>query len=200
MSEDSPRRPYPKEFRIKGGKVTLRLMASADAEAIVAFARQLPEHDLLFLRRDITQPEPVADWAAEIASGQITTLLAFEGDDLVGYGTLDRGGMPWTPHVAELRILLAPALRGRGLGRLLTQEVFLLALDGGIEKIIAQMTADQQAAITIFRGMGFQPEAMLRDHVMGRDGKKYDLVILGHDVARFQARMSALGVPEALES
>jgi RimJ/RimL family protein N-acetyltransferase len=90
-------------------------------------------------------------------------------------------------------------MRGKGLGRLLTQEAFALALELGIEKMVAQMTVDQKGAIAVFEGMGFRPEALLRDHVKDREGKKHDLLVLSHDVARFQSQMDAYGVSEALE-
>ena len=35
-------------------------MSSEDQDALLTFARQLSEHDLLFLRRDITRAEVVA--------------------------------------------------------------------------------------------------------------------------------------------
>jgi RimJ/RimL family protein N-acetyltransferase len=81
----------------------------------------------------------------------------------------------------------------------LTQEAFALALELGIEKMVAQMTVDQKGAIAVFEGMGFRPEALLRDHVKDRDGRKHDLLVLSHDVARFQAQMDAYGVSEALD-
>ena len=82
---------------------------------------------------------------------------------------------------------------------LLTQEAFALALELGIEKMVAQMTVDQKGAIAVFEGMGFRPEALLRDHVKDREGKKHDLLVLSHDVARFESQMDAYGVSEALE-
>ncbi|WBL36363.1 hypothetical protein O0235_01965 [Tepidiforma flava] len=89
-------------------------------------------------------------------------------------------------------------LAGKGLGRLLTQEAFANALGLGIEKMIAQMTLDQKGAIATFEGLGFRPEALLRDQVKDRDGNKHDLLVLSHDVARFEAVRSAYGVAEAL--
>jgi hypothetical protein len=66
-----------------------------------------------------------------------------------------------------------------------------------VEKLTAQMTADQRGALAVFESMGFRGEALLRDHVKDRDGVKHDLVILGHDVARFQAQMQVYGLTEA---
>jgi L-amino acid N-acyltransferase YncA len=192
-------RTYPREARLDGGAVTLRYMTPADREAALAFARALPAHDILFLRRDITQPEAIDIWLNGIERGRITSVLAEREGVVEGYATVDRGELSWSPHVAELRVLVSAGMRGKGLGRVLTQEAFAIALGLGIEKIIAQMTVDQKGAIAVFEGMGFKPEALLRDHVKDREGNKYDLLILAHEVAKFQSQMDAYGISKALE-
>ncbi|WBL36362.1 hypothetical protein O0235_01960 [Tepidiforma flava] len=93
--------------------MTLRPMGAADREAVLAFARKLPEHDLLFLRRDITQPEAVDDWVDEIERGEILTILAEAGGEVAGYATIHRNSLRWTAHVAELRVTVAESWRGR---------------------------------------------------------------------------------------
>jgi L-amino acid N-acyltransferase YncA len=192
-------RTYPRTVRVGARDVTLRYMSAADGPAVLAFARTLPAHDLLFLRRDITQPEAIETWVRGIESGAITAVLAEWEGAIQGYATISRDALSWSSHVAELRVLVSPAMRGKGLGRLLTQEAFAIALGLGIEKIVAQMTPDQKSAIAVFEGMGFRPEALLRDHVKDREGNKHDLLILRHDVAQFQAQMEAYGVNEALD-
>ena len=42
------------------------------------------------------------------------------------------------------------------------------------------MTTDQQGAIAVFEGLGFKPEAILREHVRDDAGAAYDLVVLSH--------------------
>lgn len=191
---------YPASGTVGGKRVTLRLMEAGDGDAVLAFARALPDHDLLFLRRDITQPEQVETWVQRIGAGVTTSLLVLDSDDsLAGYATVDRNDLPWSQHVAELRVLVGPTLRGRGIGRLLTEEAFRIALGMGVDKIIGQMTVDQHEAIAVFRSLGFQPEALLRDHVKDRAGEKHDLVILSHDVAAAQRTMAAVGVLDAVE-
>ena len=88
-------------------------------------------------------------------------------------------------------------MREQGLGRILIQESFALALSLGLEKLTAQMTADQQAAIAVFEGMGFRAEALMRDHVRDREDEKHDIVVLSHDVADFQAKLEQYGLNEA---
>ena len=190
-------RTYPETRTVGGEDVTLRYMAPADKPGMLAFARGIPEHDLLFLRRDITEETAIDEWLADIAGGFVTTLLAEAGGKVVGYATIHKNKLRWEAHVAELRIMIAEAMRGKGLGRILTQEAFAIALTQGIEKMVAQMTLDQKGAIATFEGIGFRPEALLRDHVKDRQGAKHDLLVLSHEVAQFEARHNAYGVSEA---
>jgi L-amino acid N-acyltransferase YncA len=192
-------RSYPEQIRLGSDDITLRYMTASDADAILAFARALPEHDLLFLRRDITDPEGVAAWVRDVESGDTISVLAVRGSEVVGYGTIHRNKVGWSQHVGELRVLVAESMRGKGLGRVLTQEAFAIALGQGIEKMMAQMTLDQKGAIATFEGIGFRPEALLRDHVKDRAGKKHDLLLLSHEVAKFESTLNAYGVSQAFE-
>jgi ribosomal protein S18 acetylase RimI-like enzyme len=107
--------------------------------------------------------------------------------------------LSWSPHVGEIRNVVSPDVRGRGVGRALSQETFALALSMGLEKLLAQMTVDQTGAIAIFEGLGFKAEALLRDHVRDKAGKKHDIVVLGHNVAQVRAQMEAYGLPGAVQ-
>lgn len=190
-------RTYPVTHHLGNHEVTLRPMTANDKDGVLAFARMLSEHDLLFLRRDITQEPAMADWISELKSGEIVTILALIGSDVVGYATIHRSLLRWTAHVAELRVTVSESVRGTGIGRVLTQEAFATALAEGIEKMVAQMTLDQKGAIATFEGLGFRPEALLRDQVKDRDGNKHDLLVLSHEVARFEAQRAAYGVADA---
>ena len=191
------KRKYPSKITIGGRNVTLRYMSATDKAGVLTFARALPEHDLLFLRRDITEDREVDAWIEDIDAGIVKSVLAVEGSAIVGYGTVHRNDLRWSSHVAELRVMVAESMRGKGLGRVLTQEAFAVALEEGIEKMMAQMTLDQKGAITTFEGLGFRPEALLRDHVKDRQGNLHDLLVLSHDVATFERTRAAYGVGQA---
>ncbi len=192
-------RPYPLAVRLGDREVTLAFMTPADSGAILGFTRALPAHDLMFLPDDVTRPEVLAGWMRRLEAGRLVAVLAQGAGALCGYAVIDRGEAGWSSHVAELRVIVAPAWRRSGLGRLLTQEAFAIALALGLEKMTAQMTVDQKGAMAVFEGMGFRPEALLRDHVKDRQGRTHDLVILSHDVARFGAQADAYGLREALD-
>ena len=190
---------YPALRHVGGIDVTLSYMSSSDADAVLQFAKGLEVHDLLFLRRNITRLDVIEDWLRDIEAGDALTILAKHDGRVIGYGTIHRDSLSWSAHVAELRVLVSGDFRGKGLGRLLTQEAFKAALRSGIEKMVARMTLDQKGAIATFESLGFRPEALLKDHVKDRDGAVHDLVMMSHRVADFQRTLESYGVAEAFE-
>jgi ribosomal protein S18 acetylase RimI-like enzyme len=157
----------------------------------------LPTHDLLFMRRDITNAKVLSAWVREIGAENIVSVLARRNGDVVGCAAVVRDLHSFSPHVGDLRVLVAPSAREQGLGRALVQESYLIALSMGLEKVTAQMTSDQRAAITVFEDLGFRVEALLRDHVRDASGGKFDIVALSLDVAAHQAKLELYGLPEA---
>ena len=109
---------YPRTVEIKDGTASLDLMTADAEEEVLAFAAKLPPHDLLFLRRDITQAKVLSAWAKQIETGEITSLLARnEAGEIIGCTAVVQDEHSWSPHVGELRVLVAPAGKDRGLGR-----------------------------------------------------------------------------------
>jgi N-acetylglutamate synthase-like GNAT family acetyltransferase len=192
-------RSYPLHVSTEAGDIEIRMMAPADEALVLEFAQKLPVHDLLFLPRNISEPKVLAAWVKEIERGSITSLLAVKSGRVVGCGTIVRDPHSWSPHVGEIRNVVSPDVRGQGVGRVLSQETFALALSVGLEKLLVQMTVDQTGAIAIFEGLGFKAEALLHDHVRDLAGKKHDIVVLAHDVAKVRAQMEAYGMADAVE-
>ncbi len=172
---------------IDAADVAIRPFVRSDAAAVAAFAQSLPEHDLLFLSRDIKHARVIEAWIDAISAGEIESLVAVSGDTVVATTAIVKDPLGWSPHVAELRLLVSPAMRGKGLGRALLEASIRLAVEGGATKLLARMTPDQRGAITLFEESGFRGEAMLRDHVQDRSGALHDLAILSMIVARANA-------------
>ena len=174
----------------------IRRFAPSDRDAMLAFANTLPEHDLLFLGRDLKHPRVVDAWQSAIEEGWIDSLVAEDEGRFVGTAALVRDPLGWSAHVGEIRLLVAPGKRGSGIGRDLLEAIYSVALERGVEKLTAQMTPDQIGSVMLFESLGFRAEALLKDHVRDRDGKPHDLAILAHDVARVTAQHRAFGIEE----
>ena len=196
MSE--PKRTYPRTVAYGEAQVEIARMTGADRDALVGFVASLSAHDLLFLPRDLGHPKVVDAWMRSLDAGELVSLVAREAGKMVGCTAIFVDELSWSRHVGELRVLVAPDWRGRGLGRTLIQECFAQALELGLGKLVAQMTVDQRSAIALFEELGFRAEALLGKHVADREGKLHDLVLLGHDVDAVRGRMQALGLPDAV--
>jgi RimJ/RimL family protein N-acetyltransferase len=75
----------------------------------------------------------------------------------------------------------------------------LAAVDMGLSKLVVEVISDQEALIAMFRGLGFEPEALLTDHVRDRAGQMRDLIVLANSVDDQFVAMSAAGVTEQLQ-
>ena len=145
---------YPRAIQSDSTSFQLSVMHATDEPDVLRFARSLPPHDMLFMRRDITNAKVLSAWVREIGAENIVSVLARHSGDVVGCAAVVRDARSFSPHVGDLRVLVSPTARAHGLGRALVQEAFLIALSMGLEKVTAQMTADQRAAITVFEDLG----------------------------------------------
>jgi len=196
---------YPKEIKLPDGRIaTVRLMEPSDKQALLQFARSLPEDDLLFLRIDITDPSVVDEWIRHVEEGTTITLLAEMTNietvlsepsvrikELAAYASIHLSTVRWTRKTGEIRINIARAYRGIGLGRRLTAEIVELAKSLGLRKIAAQMTPDQAASRAVFEKLGFQVEAVLADWVEDRRGQSRDLLMMTYDLYGFSDYVQA---------
>lgn len=74
-------------------------------------------------------------------------------------------------------------MRGKGLGRVLAQQALAIGLGMKLRKLTAQMTQDQQGAISMLEGLGFRREALLLHHVRDRNGAEHDIAMLSLDLS-----------------
>lgn len=160
-------------------------MTADDREAIIDFARTLPEEDLRFMSFDITREEIIDQWIRRIEKGSWYTILVESDGRLVGHGSLMRTEQIWSRHLGEIILLLSRGARGKGLGNILAGEIFAKAEDWGLMKIVARMAADQKGAIQVFEKLGFNAEALLADYVIDRNDRTHDLIAMSHDVSGF---------------
>ncbi len=159
-------------------EVVIRPMASDDLEDSLAFFRELPAEDRIFLRRNVTDRDVVEERIREIEKGTAKRLIALFGGKIVADATIELSDHGWEDHVAELRLVVARPFQRKGLGMLLAHELFHLAASEGVEEIVVRMMRPQIAAQSIFRKLGFREELLLADFVKDREGTKRDLILM----------------------
>jgi RimJ/RimL family protein N-acetyltransferase len=79
--------------------------------------------------------------------------------------------------VLSLGMWVLPSHRGRGGGRMLLKAA-LAARSADVHKIELEVFQDNEAAIALYRELGFEEEGLRRDHYRRRDGSLRSALIL----------------------
>lgn len=192
---------YPKEICLKDGKrIRIRLFVEGDREGLKKFFQGLSEQDRMFLKEDFSCDEALDELVHGIRSGSVQPLLAEVDREIIGYALLHRYRFSWLRHIGEIRIAVTKAYRKKGLGTHLAKEVFYMALKEGLQKIIAEMMVDQVDAIRVFEKLGFQKEAVLKDHVIDLKNRSRDLLIMSQNLDVLWRRVEDLIISQEQRS
>lgn len=171
----------------------IRRLEAQDQDAVEHFLAHIPEGDRTFFKEDVSDPEVVAGWSRLGAARS----LAVDDGAVLGYvAVIPLQG--WSSHVGEVRVVVDPDHRGRGIGRTLARHAVLEALSLGLRKMVVEVVADQEPTIAMFRSLGFDPEALLTDHVRDQAGGLRDLMVLAHSVDDSFAGMAAVGLGDVV--
>jgi ribosomal protein S18 acetylase RimI-like enzyme len=165
------------------------------AGEVEAFFARVPESDHNAFAEDVLAPGAVQAWVRDPRGRRLVAVG--DGGTVVGYlAVLPQVG--WSSHVGSLRLVVDPECRGKGVGRELARRGLLESLDLGLTKTVVEVVADAVPAIGMFQAIGFEPEALLRDHVRDRSGGLRDLVVLSHLVEGTWSGMATAGIEDAL--
>ena len=171
---------YPKEVTLRDGStVVLKPMVSEDADALLEFFLTIPDTDRYYLKEDVTSPKVIQQWAAQLDYDRTLPILAWVDGKVVGDGTLHRTRTVARRHVGQVRIVVAPDYRNRGLGTTLMHEIGALAQEHGLERLVFEAVADREdAAIKAAEFVGFVKLAVLPNHGKDLNGHPRDIVLM----------------------
>jgi L-amino acid N-acyltransferase YncA len=184
---------FPQKVTLKDARqVTVAVLGPDDKAALLAFYRALPIEERQVLKDDVSTEAWADRFLAKVASGEVISLVAKSGKEIVAEGTLYRNLHGWMRHVGDVRLTVAPSWRRAGLGYAIAAMLVKAATDVGIEKIIAQVVESQLGARRTFEKLHFHHEAVLAHHVQDVSGIKRDLFVLANDVSDIWRAMEVL--------
>jgi L-amino acid N-acyltransferase YncA len=169
----------------------IRHIDPGDPAALARFLARVPEADRTFFKEDVDDPEVVDGW---LQPGPARAIAVEDGEVVGWLSVVPLHG--WSSHVGEVRLIVDPAQRGRGVGRALARRAVLEALELGLKKMVVEVIAVQEPTIAMFRSLGFDPEALLTDHVRDRAGELRDLMVLSHSVEEQWSSMIKAGIAD----
>lgn len=171
---------YPRETALRDGSmVTLKPMTERDGRELLEFFRRVPAADRYFLKEDVTSPEVISRWCAELDYDRALPILAWHKDQVVGDGTLHRTRAGARRHVGQIRIVVDPEFRTRGLGTTLLHELATIANENGVERLVLEAVAErEEQAIKAAEYIGFVKVGVLPGHAKDVDGHPRDIVVM----------------------
>ncbi len=171
-----------KETLKDGTKIIIRELHTEDLDKLMKFYSALPPEDRKYLRIDVTNKEVVEQRIELIKTGNVFRLVAFFEDEIIADGSLELSGEEWRKHQGELRAIVARPFQHKGLGMILVRELYFVAVENNVEKIVVKMMRPQISAQKIFRKLGFREEHLIPDYVQDLSGKKQDMIIMACNI------------------
>ncbi|MCR1786034.1 GNAT family N-acetyltransferase [Nocardioides carbamazepini] len=163
--------------------VVVRAAHDADLDAVAAiYAREVRDGHATF----DTDPPPRATWERKLASTHPGDhfLVAVAGEDVLGFAYSgpfrDRGAYDRT---REVTVYLDHAATGRGVGRLLYDDLLARLRTAGVRTALACIALPNDASDGLHRACGFERQGVLREV-----GRKFDRWI---DIAWWQRMLDA---------
>jgi ribosomal protein S18 acetylase RimI-like enzyme len=173
--------------------IGLRRITEDDAELVAQFMASIPGGDQVFFKEAI-DIEAVRRWSRDDVT--LRWLLVGEDGKPQAYLALIPG-MGWSAHVGELGLVVGEGYRRQGIGRALARIGLLEGLRLGLQKLTVEVVADKEGDLQMFTSIGFEPEAVLKNQIIDRNGDVHDLVLLAHDVEAVRDDMQLIGIEQA---
>ena len=167
-----------------------------DLEQLRLFLADVPARDHTFLKEDPSDPAVVDRWLTTDAPAVRRVAVDDEGSIMAAAAL--RAGIGRSSHVADLRLVVGASARGHGLGRAMARQMLVEAVRYGFKKVSVDVEATHHGVISMFQELGFQPEALLRDHLCDAQGNLGDLVVLAHAVDEHWSALASAGIDEAV--
>jgi L-amino acid N-acyltransferase YncA len=174
-------------------QMTIRPMVPEDQDDLLDFFRRISPEDRFDLKEDVTNPKIMERWAQTLDYTRVLPLLALLDGKIVGDGNLHYRRAGARQHVGEVRVVVDPAYRNRGVGKGLLHKLIEIAGDKGLTKLMFEVVADtEEAARHTAQTLGFVPVATLPGHVLDQRGTHHELIIL--DRRLLGSELSDVGV------
>lgn len=181
-----------KEILRDGTEVIIRNISMDDLEAYMEFFRSLPPSDRKYLRINVTNQQLIRERIRQIENGNVFRIIALLEDKIIATGALELCRDNWHENHAELRVIVTRQYQRRGMGLILNRELYLIAAQHGVKKVIAKMMRPQIGALKILKRMGFREQTLIPDYVQDQDKQSQDLIIMTCDMKEFWKELESL--------
>jgi len=145
-----------------------------DALSLLALHRAVFEEGAFFITRPEEFHVTLEEMSERIRMGRArenSVILCARSPAVVGFVSVQGGALARMMHAAKLEIMVSRAHRGQGVGRALMEAALSWAeANPSVTKIGLSVFADNDAAIGLYRSMGFEEEGRREREYKMEDG------------------------------
>jgi L-amino acid N-acyltransferase YncA len=173
---------YPKAIITKDGtRVLLRPLRDDDEDGLNDFFSRIPENERWFLRDKVSDPEVIHQWIENLDYAHVLPMVAVRESDGSIIANLSLHCRPFGgfSHLGVLRMLVDPAYRAQRLGTWMLLDMIRLAMEKGLEKLVAEFISDiETAAMNAALKLDFFKVAVIPEYVKASNGHHHDLIVM----------------------
>ena len=160
----------------------MRIAHESDLPAIVSiYNSTIPSRQATADTVEVTV-ESRLEWFRQHSPGKLPLMVHEHDASVVAWVSFQAFyGRAAYDHTAEISIYIAPACRGKGLGKILLAEALALTPRLGIKTVVGFVFSHNKPSLRLFEAVGFKEWGRLPD-IAEMDGKEFSLSIVGKRV------------------
>jgi len=185
---------FPKTVKLKdGAKAALRPLRRDDEKEFHQLFLDILEPERMFIKHRVQDIAVIRDWCQNIDYGRNLPLVGLLGGKITGVATLHQQLGGWRRHIGRVSVLVHPQFRGRGVAKMLVNEIVDIARRAGLEKLEAEFVGEQAAGIKMFALLDFRELLRLEDYVKDMQAISHDYILMGLELKTDEEYTSAGG-------
>ena len=183
MSFELALKDIDKSFTSDDGIVIeIRPLQPSDEKALLGFFKNLPQPEVMFFKRRVTDPDVIKSWCENIELDSRLPLLALHEGKIIAVASLLQNKGGWKRHIGRISQSILPKYRQKGIAGKLVQELVDVARMAGLQKVESEFIDKQEGGQKLFALLGFTHLLKLEDYVQDMQAINHDYVLMGMDL------------------
>lgn len=147
-----------------------------DKEQLLSMVTSLSTDALLWSNPPYDEAK-IDRWMSGTKSG--LSIVAIFENKIVGIAAIHQFTRPRERGIGDMMLYIHQDFHGVGLGTVMTENLLVLAKRKGLHRMGLEVVEDNDAAVRLYKKLGFEIEGTKRDAYYGADGKYHNMLVMG---------------------
>ncbi len=175
-----------------GQEIILRSLKLDDIEDLMDFYGAVPYEDRRYFKIDVSRKQTVKDRLNSTLNVGADRVIAIHGGKIVAEGELIFSHGDWYRDRGEIRVMVDEGFRQKGVGMLIMRELYYLAQQHKLDKIVAKIMGPQIPSKNLLEKFAFKENHVLPNYVVDQDGNTQDMLIMICDMEDYWRELESV--------